>query len=165
MRSGGRGPRGVVALLGVALAACTIQERTDRAPRDDDGVPTSEFISPWGESEPPRAVRSGNLIWIWGMTGTVPGTPEPRLVSGGAAAEARQAIANIGGVLALAGAEIRDVGQCSLFVADGADLPVVLEVYAETFPTPPLRAAVSAGELAMGARVELECTAVVTDGA
>jgi enamine deaminase RidA (YjgF/YER057c/UK114 family) len=33
-------------------------------------------------------------------------------------------------------------------------------VYAEYFPAPPRRTAVVAGELGLGARVEIECTAV-----
>jgi len=160
---------GAVAFLTLlTLAACTIQERTDRAAAAEPELtepPTSGFINPWGDAEPPRAVRSGNLIWIWGMFGTVPGESPARLVEGGAGAETRQALANIASVLTAAGAELRDIAQCSAFLADTADLAAMTEAYRQYFPGEPARTAVSIGDLALGARVELECTAVVSDGA
>jgi enamine deaminase RidA (YjgF/YER057c/UK114 family) len=154
--------------VAVAVAACTIQERTDRdtgtasSPADSA---TSEFISPWGDSEPPRGVRSGNLVWIWGMPGTVPGATPPRLVEGGAAEETRQALSNVADVLTAAGAALRDVAQCSVFVANSADMDAVREAYLDYFGSPPTRVAVVAGGLALGARVEIECTAVLSGGA
>jgi 2-iminobutanoate/2-iminopropanoate deaminase len=165
-----RPPARTLALLVVAVAvsACSIQERTDRdtaaatVPTDSA---TSDFINPWGDSEPPRGVRSGDLIWIWGMPGTVPGATPPQLVEGGAGAETRQALANVAEVLAAAGAELRDVAQCSLFAADAADADAAREAYREYFGSPPTRTAVVAGGLALGARVEIECTAVLSGGA
>jgi 2-iminobutanoate/2-iminopropanoate deaminase len=149
-------------------SACTIQERTDRVPSPgaaEDAAPTSEFMTPWGESEPPRAVRSGNLIWIWGMVGSVPGETPPRLAEGGVAGETRQALENISEILRAAGAELRDVAQCSVFLADAADVAAMTEAYREFFPSAPARISVMVGVLALGARVELECTVVVGDGA
>jgi len=156
----------------VAAAACTIQERTDRGAgpaADAEAAPTSEFIAPWGESEAPRAVPpgaggSGNLIWIWGMVGSVPGESPPRLADGGAGAETRQALANIAEIMRAAGAELRDVAQCSAFLADAADLAAMTEAYREYFPSAPGRTSVVVGGRVLGARVELECTAVVEDG-
>jgi 2-iminobutanoate/2-iminopropanoate deaminase len=157
----------VVAAPLLAAAACTIQERTDRA---TDGaaapaeVEASRFINPWGGAEGPRAVRSGSLIWIWGMPGVVPGSEPSRLATGGAGAEARQALSNIEDVLVAAGAGLREVAQCTVFLADAADSTEVATVYAEYFPSPPIRTAVVSGPLALNARVEMECTAVVSDG-
>jgi enamine deaminase RidA (YjgF/YER057c/UK114 family) len=154
-------------LLLAAVSACTIQERTDRVPAAASAPPdsaTSEFISPSGASEPPRGVRSGDLIWIWGMPGTVPGVTPPQLVEGGAGAEARQALANIGEVLAHVGAEPRDLAQCSVFLADAADSAAVREAYLDYFGSPPTRTAIVAGGLALGARVEIECTIVLSGG-
>jgi 2-iminobutanoate/2-iminopropanoate deaminase len=158
----------VTAAALVVAGACTIQERTDRTrPDDDDAVDAgaSEFIDPWGGTGGPRAVRSGSLLWIWGMPGVLPGSEPARLASGGAGAEARQALSNIGDVLEAEGAELRDVAQCTVFLADAADSAEVAAAYAEYFPAPPVRTAVVTGPLALSARVELECTAVVTDGA
>jgi len=99
-------------------------------------------------------------VWVWGTAGTVPGVVPPRLVEGGTRAETRQALENVLAVLAAAGATARDVAQCSVFVADSADVAPMREIYAGYFATPPRRTAVIAGELGLGARVEIECTAV-----
>lgn len=155
-------------LLLLALGACTIRERTDRPPSAGDAPAdslTSEFINPWGGSEAPRAVRSGSLVWVWGMPGLVPNAQPTRLAEGGARAEARQALSNVADVLEAAGAELRDVAQCTVFLASAADSAEVAAAYAEYFPSPPVRTAVVEGPLALDARVELECTAVVSDGA
>ena len=170
-RSDGRARARLPAAVGAALvvaSACTIQERTDR-PTGEGAAPadtaTSAFINPWGGSDAPRAVKSGSLVWIWGMPGVVPGSEPARLAAGGAGAEARQALANVVDVLEAAGAQLRDVAQCTVFLTEAADSTEVAAAYAEYFPSPPVRRAVVAGPLALNARVELECTAVVSDGA
>ena len=148
---------GRVALCAAALSACTIEPRTDRPA---DSADSSSVFLRQSAGAPPAGVRSGDLVWIWGMTGTVPGTSPPTLVEGGAVTETRQAVLNVFDLLDAAGALARDVAQCSVFVADSADLAPVREVYAEYFATPPRRAAVASAGLEGGARVELECTAV-----
>jgi enamine deaminase RidA (YjgF/YER057c/UK114 family) len=87
------------------------------------------------------------------------------LVEGGAAEETRQALSNVADVLTAAGAALRDVAQCSVFVANSADMDAVREAYLDYFGSPPTRVAVVAGGLALGARVEIECTAVLSGGA
>jgi enamine deaminase RidA (YjgF/YER057c/UK114 family) len=99
------------------------------------------------------------------MPGLVPGSAPTRLAEGGAGAETRQALSNVADVLAAAGAQLRDVAQCTVFLASAADTAEVAAAYAEHFASPPVRTAVVEGPLALGARVELECTAVVSDGA
>ena len=155
-------PATVVAV--VACAGCTIERRTDRNVEEPPAPSASEFIRPWGESAPPAGVKSGDLVWVWAMAGTVPGAVPPRLVEGGIGAETRQALENVFDVLEAAGAAARDVAQCSVFLADGADLDAMRAVYAEYFPAPPLRTAVAMAGLALSARVELECTAVLPSG-
>jgi 2-iminobutanoate/2-iminopropanoate deaminase len=142
----------------VLVAACTIEPRVDRAVVETpDSSSVFIRVSP---DAPPAGVRSGDLVWVWGTTGTVPGAVPLRLVEGGTRAETRQALENVLAVLEAAGATARDVAQCSVFVADTADVAPMREVYAEYFATPPRRTAVMAGELGLGARVEIECTAV-----
>ena len=83
--------------------------------------------------------------------------------AGGAAAETRQALANVLAVLDEAGVVARDVAQCSVFVADSADVDDVGAIYGEFFPVPPRRMAVAEASLSAGALVEIECTAVVPE--
>jgi enamine deaminase RidA (YjgF/YER057c/UK114 family) len=145
----------------VALGACTIERRTDRVAREEPEPSASEFLRPWGESSPPAGVRSGDLVWIWAMAGTVPGAVPPRLVEGGISAETRQALDNVVAVLTTAGASPRDVAQCSVFLADAADVDAMGAAYRGVFASLPQRVAVATAGLALDARVEIECTAVV----
>jgi 2-iminobutanoate/2-iminopropanoate deaminase len=145
-------------LTAALLGACTIEPRTDRIVAEPPDT-SSVFLRPWAGA-PPAGVRSGDLVWVWAMNGTEPGSVPPRLVAGGTVAETRQALENLLAILASAGVVARDVAQCTVFVAEGADLAPMREAYAEYFPTPPRRTAVAAAGLGLGARVELECTAV-----
>ncbi|HET9947359.1 MAG TPA: RidA family protein [Longimicrobiales bacterium] len=149
----------------VAASACSIEPRTDRPVLPADTTSQSEFLRPWGDSVPPAGVRSGDLVWVWRMAGTVPGAAPERLVEGGAAAETRQAAANVLAVLEEAGGSLEDLAQCSLFVTDGADLEAARAAYVEALGIPPTRVALASDGLALGARVELECTAVLSEGA
>jgi enamine deaminase RidA (YjgF/YER057c/UK114 family) len=57
------------------------------------------------------------------------------------------------------------VVKCTVFLADIREWPKMNEVYRTYFPKqPPARSALSASGLALGARVEIECIAVVDDG-
>jgi 2-iminobutanoate/2-iminopropanoate deaminase len=145
-------------MLVCVLAACTIEPRVDREVVEaPDSSSVFIRVSP---DAPPAGVRSGDLVWVWGTTGMVPGAVPPRLVEGGTRAETRQAIENVLDVLEAAGAAARDVAQCSVFVIDTADVAPMREIYTEYFAAPPRRTAVVVGELGLNARVELECTAV-----
>ncbi len=98
------------------------------------------------------------------MVGSVPGAVPPRLVEGGIGAETRQALENVVDVLEAGGAAARDVAQCSVFLADAADVDAMRAVYAEYLPAQPLRTAIVVTGLSLGARVEMECTAVFPNG-
>ncbi len=148
----------------VALGGCTIERRADQSVEEPPTPSASEFLRPWGDSAPPAGVKSGDLVWIWAMAGTLPGAVPPQLVEGGIGAETRQALENVIDVLEAAGAAARDVAQCSVFLGDAADLDAMRAVYAEYFPAQPLRTAVVVGGLTLGARVEMECTAVLPSG-
>ena len=105
------------------------------------------------------AIRSGNLIFVSGQIGNVPGTRT--LVPGGVAAETRQAMENIRRVLEAAGSSMSRVVKCTVFLADIADYSAINQVYATFFPDdPPARSTLSSPGLAMGARIEVECIAV-----
>jgi len=161
MSSSGSAATVLALLCALALGACTIERRTDRATQDEPEPSASEFLRPWGEAVPPAGVKSGDLVWIWALAGTVPGSVPPRLVEGGIAAETRQALDNLVTVLASAGAATRDIAQCSVVLADVADAGAMVDVYVRYFPAPPQRVAVATAPLSLGARVELECTAVL----
>ena len=105
-----------------------------------------------------EAARHGDTLYLSGQVGIAPGTMA--LVPGGMRAEATQALANIRTVLEANGRSMRDVIRCTVMLADMADWPAFNEVWRKAFEKPfPARSAIGANGLALGARVEVECTA------
>lgn len=104
------------------------------------------------------AVIVGDILILSGQLGNRPGMPE--LVKGGIAAEARQAMDNIGAVLQANGSSFDKVLKCTIMLADIADWPTFNAVYVSYFEAPyPARSAFATSGLALGARVEIECIA------
>ncbi len=105
------------------------------------------------------AVRVGNLLFLSGMLGNKPGTIE--LAEGGIQGETRQTLDNIKRVVEQFGSSMDKVVKCTVFLADIAEWGAMNEVYKTYFPNPPARSALGASGLALDARVEIECIAVV----
>jgi 2-iminobutanoate/2-iminopropanoate deaminase len=107
-----------------------------------------------------EAVRVGDTIYLSGQLGNIPGTMV--LIPGGIAPETRQTLQNIKTTLERFGYKLDDVVKCTIFLADIDEWPTMNEVYREFFPEdPPARSAVAGSGLALGARVEIECIAVM----
>ena len=110
-----------------------------------------------------EAVRVGNMLYLSGQMGIVPGST--RLVPGGIREEAKQALMNIRTTLEAHGVTMRDVAKCTIMLADIGEWQAFNDVYKEFFEAPyPVRSALGASGLALGARVEVECVAVVGGG-
>ena len=104
------------------------------------------------------AVRVGNTLYLSGQVGVMPGKME--LVSGGMAAESRQALKNIRTVLKDNNYAMSDVVKCTVMLADMSQWGAFNEVYKSFFARPyPARSAFGASGLALGAQVEIECIA------
>ncbi len=104
------------------------------------------------------AVRVGNTLYLSGQVGVMPGKME--LVSGGMAAESRQALGNIRTVLEANNYAMSDVVKCTVMLADMSQWGAFNEVYKSFFTRPyPARSAFGASGLALGAQVEIECIA------
>jgi reactive intermediate/imine deaminase len=101
----------------------------------------------------------GGLVFLSGQLGNVPGTLT--LVEGGIAAEARQALDNIRAALQAQGLGLDRLLRCTVMLADMAEWPAFNAVYAAFFAGHqlPARSAFGCNGLALGARVEIECTA------
>jgi 2-iminobutanoate/2-iminopropanoate deaminase len=141
-----------LALTLAALCAC--------AAGHTGSVP--EYITPNGPPPATRpfspAVRVGDMLYLAGQIGTdTSGT----VVPGGIQAETRQALSNIRDLLRHNGSSMDRVVRCLVMVADMSEWPAMNEVYATFFSAHfPARSAMGAHGLALGARVEIECTAV-----
>jgi reactive intermediate/imine deaminase len=107
-----------------------------------------------------EAVRVGDMLYLSGQIGVVPGTL--RVVEGGIEAEGRQTMENIRGILERYGSSLDRVVKCTVFIADMAEWPRFNAVYVTFFDRErlPARSALGANGLALGARVEVECLAL-----
>lgn len=106
------------------------------------------------------AVRVGDTVHVSGQIGHLPG--QLKLVPGGLEAEARQALAYMKDALIAAGSSLDRVAKCTVYFADMADFMAFNKIYADFFGThQPARSGVAVAGLALGARIELDCVAIV----
>ena len=105
------------------------------------------------------AVRVDNLLFLSGMLGNLPGTSN--LAEGGIQGETRQTLENIKRVVEHFGSSMDQVVKCTVFLADIAEWGAMNEVYKTYFKNKPARSALGSSGLALDARVEIECIAVV----
>lgn len=125
---------------------------------------SKESIVPQGGANPlapySPGIRYGDLIFTAGQIGLDP--ESQKLVSGGVAAEAKQAMENLHSILKAAGASFDNVLKVTIFLADIADYAAVNEVYGKYFTdAPPARSAVQVVALPAGAAVEIEAIAAL----
>jgi 2-iminobutanoate/2-iminopropanoate deaminase len=105
-------------------------------------------------------VRAGDLLFV---SGCVPVDGDGNLVPGDIVAQTRQVFANIGTVLAAAGASFADVVKVTVFLLDVDDREAVNGVRQEVFGAArPASTLVEVSRLAVpGARIEVEAVALV----
>lgn len=139
----------VFALL-AALAACA---------RPSQQLELEFYPSPRPNAVFSPAVRVGNILFLSGQIGA---DSTGRLVPGGLQAEARQALNNVRATLEQYGSSLDRVAKCTVFLADIRDYAAFNEIYVSYFRVrKPARSAIAGSGLALGARVEVECIAVV----
>ena len=138
----------------VLLAACSV---------DMEEKPRVEYLAAPGTEEAnlpfSAAVRVGDTLYLSGMIGLKPGTME--LAEGGIQGETRQTLENMSQRLQDFGSSMDSVVKCTVFLADISEWGAMNEVYATFFPNKPARSAFGTSGLALGARVEIDCIAVM----
>ncbi len=119
--------------------------RTDKAPAP---------IGPYSQ-----AIRTGDHLFCSGMIGLDPQSGE--LVGGDVAAQADQALKNLGAILEAAHMTYANVVKTTVFLLDMADFAAVNATYAKYFDAhKPARSTVAVAGLPKGARVEVDAIAV-----
>lgn len=104
-----------------------------------------------------HAALSDDLVFVAGTLGTTEGFA---LADGGVGPETTQTLRNIERILDGAGASWDDVVKVSVYVADMADFGAMNEAYGAFFDgPPPARITIGGVQLALDARVEIECIA------
>ena len=105
------------------------------------------------------AVRVGDLLFLAGQIGV---DSTGKLAPGCIRGETKQVMENIKAEVERNGSTMERVVKCTAFLADMSEWGAMNEVYVTFFPGPkPARSAFGTTGLARGARVEIECIAVV----
>ncbi|XP_049628377.1 2-iminobutanoate/2-iminopropanoate deaminase [Suncus etruscus] len=115
---------------------------------------SSAAIGPYSQ-----AVLADRTLYISGQIGLDPSSGQ--LVPGGVAAEAKQALTNMGEILKAAGCDYTNVVKTTVLLADINDFNTVNDVYKQYFKSNfPARAAYQVSALPKGSRVEIEAIAL-----
>jgi 2-iminobutanoate/2-iminopropanoate deaminase len=103
------------------------------------------------------AVRAGDWLVCSGQVGY---NPAAGTLADGAAAQCRQALANLTAVLADCGASWADVAKTTIYVTDLGQFGAINDVYGEVLGEHrPARATLQVAALPLGAQVEIEAWA------
>ncbi|KAJ7047126.1 Endoribonuclease L-PSP [Mycena alexandri] len=119
------------------------------------------------DAVPPMPVFSQATIakGIVYCSGNIGCTNEFVVVEGGVKAQTRRALENLSIVLKAAGSGLEHIVKANIYLTDMNEFVAMNEVYLEFFDKDnmPARTGVAVAALPLGARFEVECTAVVPD--
>ena len=117
-------------------------------------TPKAKAIGPYS-----AAVEAGDFVFV---SGQIPlDSATGKLVEGDVSAQARQSLENLKTVLGAAGLTFADVAKTTIFLTSMGDFVAVNEVYKAYVAEPyPARSTIAVAALPMGAKVEIEMTAV-----
>ncbi len=119
--------------------------RTENAPAPFQGAPYNQ------------AIRVGDLVFVAGQLGLVPGGTT---IDGDVAAQTDQALRNLAAILTEAGSSMANLVKTSVFLADLGDFQAMNDVYARHVgDRPPARSTFEVAGLPSGALVEIEAVA------
>lgn len=106
------------------------------------------------------AVEQAGVLFVSGQIPLDPATGT--LVTGDVAAQTERVFDNIETVLSAAGAKLEHVVKATVFLTDMGDFTAMNAVYGRRMPAPyPARSTIGVAALPMGARVEIEVTAIM----
>lgn len=122
-----------------------------------EAIKTEKSAPPVGPYS--QAIRANGFIFVAGEKGMDPATG--KIVPGGIAAETRQTLENIKGILEAGGSSLDKVVQSFVFMTDLSKFAEMNQVYAQYFTAvPPGRTTVEVTSLPVGAHVEITVTAL-----
>ncbi|KAI7845641.1 hypothetical protein COHA_000755 [Chlorella ohadii] len=107
-----------------------------------------------------QAIKANGMVFISGQVPLVPGTKE--FAGESVEEQTEQVMKNLGAILAEAGSSFDKVVKTTILLADMSDFAAVNAVYGKYFPeNPPARATFAVKGLPLGAKVEIEATALL----
>jgi 2-iminobutanoate/2-iminopropanoate deaminase len=105
---------------------------------------------------------AGQQIFVSGTLGTMPGRED--LADGGTGPQTAQALRNIEQILRACGSRPDQIAKVNVYLTDMATFGEMNEAYMSFFgDDPPARITVGCTALALGAAVEIDCTAFLPD--
>ncbi|CAH1155620.1 unnamed protein product [Phaedon cochleariae] len=118
--------------------------------------------APVGGAPYNQAIVFNDVVYLSGVLGM--DIKSNKLVEGGAAAEAKQSLKNIGHILEAAGSSYTNVIKSTIMLRDIEDFGTVNEVYKQFFKKDfPARSTYQVGKLPLNAAVEIEVIAAIGD--
>ena len=144
----------MIFLCAIFLVGCEVAVETDTEIEWLKAPGMEEMDLPFS-----TAVRVDKLLFLSGALGY--DREKGGLVAGGIQAETRKTLENISQTLETFGSSMDKVVKCTVFLADMSEWSAMNEVYTTFFPNKPARSALGASGLALNARTEIECIAVV----
>ncbi len=107
-----------------------------------------------------QAIKANGFLFLSGQIPLDPATG--KLVEGDISVQTDRVMANIQAVLEAGGASWSNVVKTTIFLVDMADFSLVNQTYAQFFPDrAPARSCFQVAALPLGARIEIECVAVI----
>lgn len=144
----------LAALAVLAITGCEVNVEADSEIEWLKAPGTEDMDLPFSS-----AVRVDNLLFLSGALGY--DYEAGGLVDGGIQAETKKTLENISQTLENFGSSMDKVVKCTVFLADMSEWAAMNEVYTTFFPNKPARSALGVNGLALDARTEIECIAVV----
>jgi 2-iminobutanoate/2-iminopropanoate deaminase len=109
-----------------------------------------------------QAVRAGNLLFTAGQIPLSPATG--KMVVGTVQEETEQVLQNLQAVLEAAGTSFENVVKSTVMLGDMSYFAAMNEVYARYLGSnPPARTTYQVGALPLGAKVEIEMIAIISE--
>jgi 2-iminobutanoate/2-iminopropanoate deaminase len=112
-----------------------------------------EAIGPYSQ-----AIKVGNMVFT---SGQIALTPDGKFLDSDIKTQTKQVCENLKAVLEASGAKLKNVVKTTIFLSDINDFSALNEIYGEYFSHKPARSTVAVKELPKGAKVEIECVAVI----
>lgn len=124
-------------------------------------MPKKAITTPKGKAIGPYslAIEAGDFLFVSGQIPLDAATG--KLVEGDVSAQTRQSLENLKAILDAAGLTFEHVVKTTIFLTSMGDFSAVNEVYKAYVSEPyPARSTIAVAALPMGAKVEIEMTAV-----
>lgn len=152
----------VIVCLFLLLSLYVVAQQNKSKPAQDKTKTSPQYIT--GKRTRPLpfsdVVRVGDMLYLSGQIGS---DESFQLVQGGIKAETKQILEKIRRVLEANNSSMDHVVKCTVMMADMSEWATMNEIYITYFKQDrlPARSALGVNGLALNARVEIECIAVV----